>query len=123
MPDRRQAFENLNARTNLPGNPGRREHVAADRPVRHAAGAVAARARGRIREARITRAEEKAARLPAMMTVPMILFILPTLFIVLMGPAAIGIIDTFSGKAKQQDVTVVEHSNSGDTDAGPESEM
>ena len=40
------------------------------------------------REARITRAEEKAARLPAMLTVPMILFILPTLFIVLLGPAA-----------------------------------
>jgi hypothetical protein len=30
------------------------------------------------RENRITRAEEKAARLPAMLTVPMILFILPT---------------------------------------------
>ena len=39
------------------------------------------------RDARITRAEEKAARLPAMLTVPMILFILPTLFIVLLGPA------------------------------------
>ena len=44
----------------------------------------------------MTRAEEKAARLPAMLTVPMILFILPTLFIVLLGPAAINIMDTFS---------------------------
>ncbi len=48
------------------------------------------------RDARLVRAEEKAARLPAMLTVPMILFILPTLFIVLLGPAALSIIDTFS---------------------------
>jgi tight adherence protein C len=44
----------------------------------------------------MTRAEEKAARLPAMLTVPMILFILPTLFIVLLGSAAINIMDTFN---------------------------
>ena len=35
------------------------------------------------------KAEEKAARLPAIMTVPMILFILPPLFIVLIGPAVL----------------------------------
>jgi hypothetical protein len=50
------------------------------------------------RDARLVRAEEKAARLPAMLTVPMILFILPTLFIVLLGPAALSVIDTFSGR-------------------------
>lgn len=43
---------------------------------------------------RMLRAEQKAARLPAMMTVPMIVFILPTLFIVVMAPAVIGIMDT-----------------------------
>jgi tight adherence protein C len=42
----------------------------------------------------MTRAEEKAARLPAMLTVPMIVFILPTLFIVLLGPAVINVMDT-----------------------------
>jgi hypothetical protein len=36
----------------------------------------------------------------------MILFILPTLFIVLLGPAGLSIVDTFSGK-KQQQVTTV----------------
>jgi tight adherence protein C len=41
------------------------------------------------RVARMLRAENKAARLPAMMTLPMILFILPTVFIVIMAPAVI----------------------------------
>jgi tight adherence protein C len=40
------------------------------------------------RNERMMKAEEKAARLPAIMTIPLILFILPTLFIVLIGPAA-----------------------------------
>jgi tight adherence protein C len=44
---------------------------------------------GEMREERMMKAEEKAARLPAIMTVPMILFILPTLFIIIIGPAAI----------------------------------
>jgi tight adherence protein C len=43
------------------------------------------------------RAEEKAARLPAIMTVPLIMFILPVLFIVILGPAACSIADAFSG--------------------------
>jgi tight adherence protein C len=37
----------------------------------------------------LLRAEEQAARLPALMTVPMIAFILPPLFIVLIGPAIV----------------------------------
>lgn len=41
------------------------------------------------RQARMMRAENKAARLPAMMTLPMILFILPTVFIIIMAPAVI----------------------------------
>ncbi len=41
------------------------------------------------RTQRMLRAENKAARLPAMMTVPMIMFILPTLFIVVISPAII----------------------------------
>src|SRR3546814_14556738 len=37
------------------------------------------------RNERMMRAEEKAARLPAIMTIPLILFILPTLFVVILG--------------------------------------
>jgi hypothetical protein len=58
------------------------------------------------REARMTRAEEKAARLPAMMTVPMIVFILPTLFIVVLGPAVLSILDTFSGRSRNKPMEV-----------------
>jgi tight adherence protein C len=46
------------------------------------------------RNERMMRAEEKAARLPAIMTVPLILFILPVLFIVILGPAACSINDS-----------------------------
>jgi len=49
------------------------------------------------RNERMMRAEEKAARLPAIMTVPLILFILPVLFVVILGPAACSISDAFSG--------------------------
>lgn len=48
------------------------------------------------RAARMLRAEQKAAQLPALMTVPMILFILPTLFIVIIAPAAVKLMDTIA---------------------------
>jgi tight adherence protein C len=47
------------------------------------------------RNERMMRAEEKAARLPAIMTVPLIVFIMPFLFVVLMGPAACQMSDNF----------------------------
>jgi tight adherence protein C len=40
------------------------------------------------------RAEQKAARLPALMTVPMIVCILPTLFIVIISPAVVKLMHT-----------------------------
>jgi len=51
---------------------------------------------GEMRDERMMRAEEKAARLPATLTVPMILFILPPLFIVLVGPAGIKVAATLA---------------------------
>jgi tight adherence protein C len=39
------------------------------------------------RDLRLTAAEKKAAALPAKLTVPMILFLLPVLFVVILGPA------------------------------------
>jgi tight adherence protein C len=46
------------------------------------------------RTERMLRAEQKAAKLPAIMTIPLILFILPTLFIIILTPAAINIMNT-----------------------------
>ena len=48
------------------------------------------------RRERMMRAEEVAARLPAIMTLPLVMFILPVLFIVIMGPAACSIVDAFA---------------------------
>jgi tight adherence protein C len=47
------------------------------------------------RDQRMTAAEKKAAALPPQLTVPMILFFLPVLFIVILGPAIIKIIQQF----------------------------
>ena len=94
LPDRRTAFENLNARTDSDGIRGvvntLTQTAKFGTPLAQSLRVLAAE----MRQARMTRAEEKAARLPAMLTVPMIIFILPTLFIVLLGPAAINIMDT-----------------------------
>jgi tight adherence protein C len=96
LPERRLAFENLNARTNSDGVRAvvntLQQTAKFGTPLAQSLRVLAAE----MRQARMTRAEEKAARLPALLTVPMILFILPCLFIVLLGPAAIGIIDTFA---------------------------
>jgi tight adherence protein C len=50
-----------------------------------------------MREMRMSVAERKAAALPPMLTVPMILFFLPALFIVILGPAGISASQTFGG--------------------------
>jgi len=96
LPERRMAFDNLLVRTDSDGIRGvvntLQQTAKFGTPLAQSLRVLAAE----MREARMTRAEEKAARLPAMLTVPMILFILPTLFIVLLGPAGIGIVDTFA---------------------------
>lgn len=125
LPDRRQAFENLNNRTDMASIRGvvntLLQTAKFGTPLAHSLRVLAVE----YRDARMFRAEEKAARLPALMTVPMILFILPTLFIVLMGPAALNIVDTFnrsgSGSSGPKTVTVITHKDSGESSGpGPE---
>lgn len=52
---------------------------------------------GEIRTKRRQRAEEKAAQIPVKIMIPVVLFILPCLLLVVMGPGIIGIIDAFGG--------------------------
>jgi tight adherence protein C len=47
------------------------------------------------RDQRMTAAEKKAAALPPQLTVPMILFFLPVLFVVILGPAVIKVMQEF----------------------------
>ena len=96
LSERRQAFENLAYRVNLEAVKGvTTTMVQTERygtPLASALRVLSAE----FRNDRMMRAEEKAARLPAIMTVPLILFILPVLFIVILGPAACSIADAFS---------------------------
>ena len=97
LSERKQAFDNLAYRVNLESVKGVvTTMVQSERygtPLASALRVLSAE----FRNERMMRAEEKAARLPAIMTVPLILFILPTLFIVILGPAACSIGDAFSG--------------------------
>ena len=42
---------------------------------------------------RLFRIEEKAARLPVLMTIPLIMLIMPAVFVVLIGPAILSVLD------------------------------
>ncbi|MBS0470320.1 MAG: type II secretion system F family protein [Proteobacteria bacterium] len=87
LPERRQAFENLAARCGHQGvkavatalNQAERYGTPMGQALR-----VAAQEN---REMRMVEAEKKAASLPAKLTVPMIVFFLPCLFVVILGPA------------------------------------
>ncbi|MFT3972950.1 MAG: type II secretion system F family protein [Amaricoccus sp.] len=99
MPERRQALENLAARAPVPSvNAFVNTMIQAERYGTPLARAFKVLSQEQ-RTERMLRAEEKAGRLPATMTVPMMLFILPALFVVLIGPAVIGILDNFINMA------------------------
>ena len=95
LTERRQAFENLATRVDLDAIRGVVTTMVQTEkygtPLASALRVLSAE----FRNERMMRAEEKAARLPAIMTIPLILFILPTLFIVILGPAACSISDAF----------------------------
>jgi tight adherence protein C len=89
LSDRRMAFENLGKRTGLLGIKGvATALIQAERygtPVGQALRVMAKENR----EMRMLEAEKKAAALPPKLTVPMIIFFLPVLFVVILGPAGI----------------------------------
>lgn len=96
LPDRREALMRLGERTGVESF--QRLSATLSQTLRY--GTPLAQALrvlgGEMRQERMTRLEERAARLPALLVLPLVLFILPCLFIVLIGPSAIRIISHFS---------------------------
>lgn len=91
LPDRRQAYENLANRTGMEAIKSMTQAlIQAERygtPVASAMRTLSQESR----DMRLLAAEKKAAGLPPKLTVPMILFFLPVLFMVIIGPAMIQI--------------------------------
>jgi tight adherence protein C len=87
LQERRMAYENLAKRTNHPGVKGVAMALSqAERYGTPLGTALRVMAKEN-RDMRLSAAEKKAAALPAKLTVPMILFFLPVLFVVILGPA------------------------------------
>jgi tight adherence protein C len=89
LPDRRQAYDNLARRVGLEGV--KAVCLALQQAERYGTplGATMRVLAQENRDMRMSEAEKKAAGLPPKLTVPMILFFLPVLFVVILGPAAI----------------------------------
>jgi tight adherence protein C len=89
LQDRRVAYENLAKRTNHPGVKAVcTSLIQAERYGTPLGQALRVMAKEN-RDMRLAAAEKKAASLPAKLTVPMIIFFLPVLFVVILGPAII----------------------------------
>ena len=89
LPERRQAYENLAKRTNMEGV--KSVCVSLQQSERYGTplGQTLRTMAQENRDMRMSEAEKKAAGLPPKLTVPMILFFLPVLFVVILGPAVI----------------------------------
>jgi tight adherence protein C len=98
LPDRDQAFLNLAARVNIPvvrsvvGTLS--QTLRYGTPLAASLRTIAAD----VRVDQLTELEEKANRLPALMTVPVMLFIMPTIFLIIGGPAALKLMDVFAAR-------------------------
>jgi tight adherence protein C len=103
LPERRQAYEGLAKRTNHPGIKAvATAMIQAERYGTPLGQALRVMAKEN-RDLRLASAEKKAAQLPAKLTVPMILFFLPVLFVVILGPAGMHISDTLQHKGPQNE--------------------
>jgi len=89
LQERKQAYENLARRTNIDGV--KSVCMALQQAERYGTplGQTLRVMAQENRDMRMTEAEKKAAGLPPKLTVPMILFFLPVLFVVILGPAGI----------------------------------
>ncbi|HEY4893677.1 MAG TPA: type II secretion system F family protein [Reyranella sp.] len=96
LPERRMAYDGLAKRTNHPGIKAvTTAMIQAERYGTPLGNALRVMAKEN-RDLRLAAAEKKAAALPPKLTVPMIIFFLPVLFVVILGPALMKVQDTMS---------------------------
>lgn len=98
LPERRMAYENLARRTNHPGVKSVAMALTQSEKYGTPIGQALRVMAKENRDLRLSEAEKKAAALPPKLTVPMIVFFLPVLFAVIIGPAAIQIADMMAGR-------------------------
>ena len=97
LPDRRMAYEGMAKRTQHPGIKAVATAMTQAETYGTPLGSALRVMAKENRDLRLAAAEKKAAALPAKLTVPMIIFFLPVLFVVILGPAIINIQDMMKG--------------------------
>ena len=97
LPERRKAYENLGKRTGLPGVKAVGTSLIQAERYGTSLGTALRTMAQENRDMRMAEAEKKAAALPPKLTVPMIVFFLPVLFIVILGPAYIKVMAVRGG--------------------------
>jgi tight adherence protein C len=95
LPDRKMAYENLAKRTGLEGVKSVCLSLMQSERYGTPLGQTLRVMAQENRDSRMNEAEKKAAALPPKLTVPMIVFFLPVLFVVILGPTGIKISETF----------------------------
>jgi tight adherence protein C len=97
LPERRMAYDGMSKRINYPGVKSVMTAMTQAEGYGTPLGSALRVMAKENRDLRMSAAEKKAAALPAQLTVPMILFFLPVLFIVILGPAIIHVQDIMAG--------------------------
>ena len=93
LPNREQALQNFAARINLPSLRAVVTTLTQSMKLGSPLAQSLRNAAGELRADSLIRLEERANRLPALMTIPMMSLIMPTIFMVIGGPAALKILD------------------------------
>lgn len=96
LSDRRQALGNFAERTGTPSVKSLVTALIQSEKYGTPLGAALRVVSQESRDARMAKAEERAASLPAKLTVPMVAFFLPVLFVVMIGPTIIQVIHLFA---------------------------
>ena len=96
LQDRKVAYQNLAERTGLDGIKAVATALIQSENYGTPLGQALRVMAQENRELRLQKAEKKAASLPAKLTVPMIVFFLPVLFVVIIGPSIISVMDAFA---------------------------